>query len=57
MRELGFKNLEVHKFMHGFCALDSRFCRQQGTVCRKTQDEVIKDIQKGALPEKLKDKK
>lgn len=54
LRELGFVNLEVHKGMWGFYAFDKRYCRQRGTICRKTQDEVIKDIQKGNRPIKLK---
>jgi len=53
LRELGFENLEVHKFMAGFCVLDKRYIRQRGTTCRKTQDEVVKDIQNGELPIEL----
>ena len=40
--------------MWGFYALDNRFFGQKGTFCRKTQDEVIKDIQNGKRPIKLK---
>ena len=54
LKELGFKHLEIHKGMWGFYALDNRFFGQKGTFCRKTQDEVIKDIQNGKRPIKLK---
>lgn len=54
LKKLGYANLEVNKGLWGFSARDIRFKSQLGTTIRKTQDEVIADIQNGKKPKKYK---
>ena len=55
LQELGFIDLEVHKGLWGFYAINKEYNKQRGTTCRKTQNEVVEDIQKGSFPIEIKE--